>query len=190
MGIINTFSSAASRLLCSALFTVLLAGCVSTEELYAEYDAANCKFVIEKDTGGTLTLRELVSRSYFPWEPAVYFEFDQSSLDEENMARLDNSIRVLTQFPQLLLGLQGFTDQIGTRLYNYQLSGRRVDEVIAYFEQAGIEPGRISSQPIGEGLAEFGTDKAAARANSRRVELMLLDENGRPVHPAYDLKER
>ncbi len=166
---------------------LLLASCASTEELYAEYDQQACKFVVEQGPGETLTVREEVSNLVYNWEPAVYFDYDSSELSTESERLLATAIPILKQFPQLRLGLQGFTDRIGGQAYNARLASRRVNSVVEFMIANNIDGSRISAQPIGIGLAEFGNDLAVAHANNRRVELTLLDEFGRPLHPRYNL---
>lgn len=163
-----------------------LTACVSTEELYAEYDARQCVLVVEKEVDGSLTLRELVSNTHFPWEPAVYFDFDSHTLDEQNRALLAGAVEVMKRYPQLNLSLQGFSDRIGTRQYNLALANKRVAAVRNVFVAAGLEPSRVVDQPLGEGLSQFGDDDDLSRSINRRVELMLLDELGRPLHPLFN----
>ena len=177
-----------SALKCSAAASPLMLGaCVSTEELYAKYDEQACVFVVEKQEGPgkTLTLREQVSNLAYAWEPAVYFDYDDATLTEDSIKKLDTSFPILRQFPQLRLGLQGFTDKRGSYSYNIGLANRRVNAVLDYLRANGIDAARVSSQPIGKGLPELGDDIDLAQANNRRVELMLLDELGRPLHPRY-----
>jgi len=169
----------------AAASPLLLGACVSTEELYAKYDEQACVFVVEKGPGETLTLREEVSNMAYAWEPAVYFDYDDATLSDEAKRKLDTSFPILKQFPQLRLGLQGFTDARGSYGYNLRLADRRVDAVLAYMKANGVVIDRISSQPIGKGLPLYGDDIELAHANNRRVELMLLDELGRPLHPRY-----
>jgi len=160
--------------------------CVSTEELYAEYDAAHCQFVVQQESNGTLSLRELISNTHFPWEPAVYFAFDDHQLDDSSKRSLASTIEVLERYPQLNLSLQGFADWVGASHYNKELAKRRAASVRSHLVSNGISIERIVEQPLGEGLAQFGNDDQLSRSINRRVELMLLDELGRPLHPLFD----
>jgi len=172
--------------LVAAIFALASAsGCVSTEELYAEYDALDCKLVVPEDATGELGLHEQITDTHYPWEPAVYFAFDQSELTAPEKARLDKSMQVLKQFDSLHIGLQGFTDKKGTSGYNEQLAQQRVLSVKAYLEENGIVSSRIFLQPIGEVLPQIDADENTARAVNRRVELMLVDEAGRPIALQY-----
>lgn len=169
------------------LIAMVLSGCVSTEELYAEYDAFDCKLVATTDAAGATSLHEQNTDTRYPWEPAVYFEFDSSELDSIDKIGLTKSMQVLKDFPRLSLGLQGFTDKRGSNGYNKKLAEQRVLKVKRYLEQEGIAADRMILQPIGEALPQVDPDDAKARAVNRRVELSLLDDMGRPMPLNYTL---
>jgi len=173
------------RVAAAALVVVGMSGCVSTEALYAQYDAADCNIVATKDEAGAISLHEQNTDTHYPWEPAVYFAFDSSELAEEERARLDKSMQVLKQFPALIVGVQGFTDTKGTVQYNKALAERRVLAVSAYLQGNGIASNRVVLQPIGEQLPLIDSEVRAERRVSRRVELMLLDDEGRPMQVLY-----
>lgn len=167
----------------------LLTSCVSTDELYAEYDAANCKLVIEKAADGTQMVRDLYSYTLHKWQPVVFFDSDSSGLTEKTVGRLHIALNVLEQLPSAKLALQGFADHHGAVDYNLRLARRRVDAVRQWLIDNGIEQNRISFRAMGEGLQAFSDDDATARGNNRRVELMLLDDQGLPVVQMYDLQD-
>jgi len=171
------------------VMAVCVSGCVSTEELYAEYDAADCLLIATTDDAGAINLHEQVTDTHYPWEPAVYFAFDSSDLSLDENARLDKSLQVLKKFPSLVVGLQGFTDRKGSLGYNVELAEARVLAVQAYMKIQGIAEERILLQPIGEVLPQIDPDDNVARAVNRRVELMLLDKSGRPLAIEYAMNE-
>lgn len=179
-----------TQLLVISVFVPALFSCVSTEELYAEYDAADCRLVAETDADGSVELHEQISNKRFPWEPAVYFAFDSSELTAEEKARLDRSMLVVQHFSALQLGLQGFTDKRGSNTYNLALAERRVNAVRQYLIERGLDANRIALQPIGEALPQIGADDDTARAVNRRVELMLLQRDGRPQPVEYAVLEQ
>lgn len=170
------------------LITFAVSGCVSTEELYAQYDAADCKLVATIEPSGSVNLHEQISDTHYPWEPAVYFTFDSSELVAQQSALLDKSMKVMKKFPTLIVGVQGFTDSVGSIDYNRALAQKRVEVVKAYFVSHGIESSRVVLQPIGEVLPPISSDSDTAMAVNRRVELMLLDDNGRPMPVLYAMK--
>jgi len=172
----------------AVLITLAVSGCVSTEELYAQYDAADCKLVATIEPSGSVNLHEQISDTHYPWEPAVFFTFDSSVLEAPQSERLDKSMQVMKQFPALIVGVQGFTDSVGSVDYNLALAQKRVEVVKAYFVSNGIDASRVVLQPIGEALPRISSDNDTAMAVNRRVELMLLDDNGRPMPVIYAMK--
>lgn len=160
--------------------------CVSTEELYAEYDERLCQLVAEETSEGVVLLREKITNSLFHWEPAVYFDFDDQTLSQEAQTQLLSVLPVLKAYPYLLLSLQGFTDNIGSTSYNRQLANRRVKSVSAFLTVEGIDNKRLVIQTLGKGLKTVGEYGEASRALNRRVELMLLDSKGKPISVSVD----
>lgn len=177
------------RVAAMALVVVSVSGCVSTEALYAQYDAADCNIVATKDDTGAINLHEQNTDTHYPWEPAVYFAFDSSELAEAERARLDKSMQVLKQFPTLIVGVQGFTDTTGTVGYNEALAERRVLAVSAYLQSSGVASNRVVLQPIGELLPSIDSESNDEKRVNRRVELMLLDDEGRPMPVLYAMGE-
>lgn len=177
------------RVALSVMVIASVSGCVSTEELYAQYDAADCNIVATRNDAGAINLHEQNTDTNYPWEPAVYFAFDSSELAGAERARLDKSMQVMKQFPSLIVGVQGFTDKAGSPGYNKALAERRVQAVKAYMEVSGIASNRVVLQPIGEALPPIDSDDSADRRVNRRVELMLLDDAGLPMPVQYHFSE-
>lgn len=162
-------------------FSVAASGCVSTEELYAEYDAQLCEIVVDNSVKETIKVRDVISNTFLDWEPAIYFDFDNFQLSESEQKKLDSTLTVLNKFPKYLLSMQGFTDSQGSRSYNKKLALKRIQSVSQYLTEKGIAESRLVAQSLGEGLPAFGTENKESRAVNRRVELMLLDNTARPV---------
>jgi len=166
---------------CAVLFAaVSLTACVSTEELYAEYDDLDCPVRIDA-TQQQPTIVEVATKTSFRWEQAVHFEFDDVSLNQQAKKLLDRDVAVLIRFPSLHVSLQGFADRKGPEKYNDELSARRAAAVAAYLEERGIVENRIVQSGRGEGLPSIVADDDTARQRNRRVELMLLDAQRKPI---------
>lgn len=168
---------------------MMLGSCVSTDELYAEYDAQNCKFVVEKEVDGTQIVRELYSYTLHKWQPVVFFDNDSAALTPATIQRLRIALNVLDDVTTSKLALQGFADHNGSFDYNLALARRRVGAVKEWLVSNGVDAARISLRAMGEGLQAFGDDDDESRANNRRVELMLLDNKGLPVVQMYDRQQ-
>lgn len=168
--------------------TLLLAGCASDEELFAQYD----KFCSSK-----ICLATLAEVSYTPlppdytlWEPAVYFGFDKHHLIEVEYARLDRNIKVLEENPGFKVSVRGFTDSFNSQAYNLALADRRQNTVATYLLSKGIAEDRIIATKAGELLPIKDSEAEEDRILNRRVEMLLLDETGRPLAFGVDLERR
>ncbi len=165
----------------------LLSGCASNDELFAKYDK-NCDLppatvkVIErvKLKDKIVYKEKVVSIEGKPWEPAVYFGFDRADLTAEEAQRLAIDARILKDNPSFKVNIQSFTDTKGSKAYNKKLALRRQATVLDYLKTMGIARQRITVSPLGEELPLLGSTKQGRTIN-RRVELMLLDETGRPL---------
>ncbi|MGJ3255294.1 MAG: OmpA family protein [Alcanivorax sp.] len=162
----------------------ILSGCVSTEALYAEYDEVCPVKATVTDTGMVMVTALAGAGSQAEgqlWEPAVYFGFDKNGLSNEEKKRLDRNLVILQQFDGLQISVQAFTDKLGSKSYNRQLAERRMEVVRAYLESNGLVASRIKEAPLGEELPILASDSQSDRIINRRVELMPLDETGRPL---------
>ncbi len=193
-----------------SLAAVVMSGCASTDSLYAQYDDS-CDIpkpkvkVVERVVEKVRVKKEYVTKyktkvvtkyktkvvprpmSGIRWEPAVYFGFDVSDLTQAAMTRLDADIAVLRKHGNLKLNVQSFTDVKGSNAYNRKLALRRQQAVISYLIDSGITKARIRVSPLGEELPILG-QSVSERSINRRVELMLLDQSGRPL--ALEIKPK
>lgn len=189
--------------LAAGVLILTLSSCTSTDSLYAAYDES-CEIpkpkikVVEKIVEKVKIKKEYITKyetKYktkvvtkvdrqvvrgIRWEPAVYFGFDLATLTGAEQKRLDADALVLRKHTHLKLNVQSFTDFKGSNAYNRRLAVRRQDAVIHYLTGKGINEARIRVSPLGEELPILGKS-VQERSINRRVELMLLDEKGRPL---------
>ena len=86
---------------------------------------------------------------------------------------MDKLANVVSQYGKTTVTVVGHTDSEGSTDYNQQLSQRRAQAVIEYFESKNVNPQRLAALGRGETepIADNKTD-AGRRAN-RRVELLV-----------------
>lgn len=94
---------------------------------------------------------------------------------------LDEAVKVLTQFPDVKIEIQGHTDdqkpgKKATFQDNTALSQARADAVKAYIVGKGVAEGRVSAKGYGDTMPIDAKKTAAARAKNRRVEFKLLSD--------------
>jgi len=188
------------RRLTVALLTALTTGllsCASTQELYAEYDEQFCPAdgqevalsAILTDEVATPEVVERVVIKEVPaagivmleWEPAVYFKSNSTALSLSAKRSLDGNLKILQKFPRHLVAIRGFTDVHSSQEYNRELAQKRIAGVKRYLTKQGVAGVRVVGTSHGESVPLAGDDSAIADNINRRVELLLLDRNGRPV---------
>jgi OOP family OmpA-OmpF porin len=99
------------------------------------------------------------------------FGFDKAVVDEASGVVLDFAASTLADCPDLGVSIDGYTDSVGTELYNQGLSERRAAAVQGYFEKQGISPERLSAAGKGESAPVMSNETSEGRARNRRVEL-------------------
>lgn len=108
-------------------------------------------------------------------EAAVYFDFDSDQLKPEGRTELDRLVADSNGWKRFFVAVEGFTDPIGPKDYNLQLSRRRADRVVQYLvTQHDIPIFRIHVIGLGShNLVDDGSTREA-RAKSRRVEVAIF----------------
>lgn len=88
-----------------------------------------------------------------------------------DLALIKSTVDELDRDPTLTVRLVGYTDSIGTKAYNLDLSDRRADAVRRYLVQRGISDDRITTEGFGKSHPVASNKTAAGRAENRRVEV-------------------
>ena len=105
--------------------------------------------------------------------PAPKFDFDDSSLQDNDRAILDQVVTCVTTGPLKgrSLELTGRADPRGESEYNMDLGSQRASSVKSYLVQAGVSDAQISTTSRGA-LDATGTDESTW-AIDRRVDITL-----------------
>ena len=82
--------------------------------------------------------------------PMIYFDFDKDMLRSIHEKDLERTASMLKRMPNLIVYIEGHTDQSGTELYNQNLSERRAKSVMDYLNNRGIPSSRMKSAWFGE----------------------------------------
>ena len=102
----------------------------------------------------------------------VHFEFDSSSLDDENRRIVEAHARYLASNPNLRVTLEGHADERGTREYNLALGERRSQSVERVIRLLGVSGNRLSVTSYGEEKPLAPEHNESAWALNRRVEIL------------------
>jgi len=129
-----------------------------------------------KDLGAKVTEREI----RIELAADVMFDFDKYTLRPEATATLQKVGRVVANYGDAPLLIDGHTDNKGTHPYNMNLSQKRADAVKKWLvDNAAIKPARITTtgwgetKPVAPNRKPDGSDDPNGRQKNRRVDLTL-----------------
>jgi OmpA-OmpF porin, OOP family len=106
----------------------------------------------------------------------IVFEFNKSELLPQSYAEINKLYQLMTSNPSIRIKLEGHTDNIGGYDFNMKLSLKRVEAVVTYLIQQGIDPSRIEFagysylQPIGS------NENEEDRKSNRRVAFKIIQK--------------
>lgn len=109
-------------------------------------------------------------------ERTIYFEFDESRVQDRYMDIIRRHAAYLTRFPDIEVRLEGHTDERGSREYNVGLGERRAESVGQLLQAYGVASRLLETISFGEELPAVEGHNEEAWAKNRRVEI-VYDSN-------------
>lgn len=105
---------------------------------------------------------------------SVLFAVNQSQLNQQAYATLNQIAQTLKQYPNTVVHVYGFTDGSGSDQYNLQLSQQRAQNAAQYLVQQGVNAQRLVVRGYGEQFASGQNNPS-----DRRVEIFIraVEEN-------------
>jgi outer membrane protein OmpA-like peptidoglycan-associated protein len=107
----------------------------------------------------------------------VEFHFNEARIKDESFPLLDEVVKTLKENPQIQkISIEGHSDERGEARYNQKLSAGRVQTVLNYLVEHGVEAKRLTSKGFGEArpLIKGATTEEDHQKN-RRVEFIILE---------------
>ncbi|MFA9563783.1 MAG: OmpA family protein, partial [Acidimicrobiales bacterium] len=77
--------------------------------------------------------------------------------------------------PQVVMIVEGHTDEVGSTEANQRLSEERARAVVAYITDKGIDPGKFEVIGKGETDPVAPNDTPEGRQQNRRIEVQLVN---------------
>lgn len=112
-------------------------------------------------------------KSGFSVSKTLYFDQSSYILRSETKASLDSLCRILSNKRDLVINVTGYSDNVGKRNLNLQLSEYRARVVVNYLKQKGIPENQISFTWKGSDAPVVPNDNEGNKVRNRRVEVWI-----------------
>ena len=99
----------------------------------------------------------------------MMFTTNSTDLSDTDRSMIQRLSKVLAEYPELQVKLDGYADPRGSEQDNLQLSLKRTQAVESAFESLGIDSSRLTIQAHGEAQAKIGSNDGYAM--ERRVSM-------------------
>ncbi len=103
------------------------------------------------------------------------FDTNEVNLPENAPAVLQRYVDVMKRYPDLVVSIEGHTDNRGPAAANIELSTERVLSVARYMIGNGINPARVKLYGHGESRPRAANATAEGREQNRRIEIIVLE---------------
>ena len=120
-------------------------------------------------------------------ETAVHFGFNKDNLTKQAKEALDQLATDVPNTKGYIITVEGGTDSVGNKDYNYGLSERRADSVIQYLaSQHNVPAYKVYVIGLGKDKPVDSNKTAEGRAKNRRVDVRLMTntQGESPAQPA------
>jgi len=107
--------------------------------------------------------------------PITYFELGSAKLLDEGEKMIKIIADNLKGYDEVNIKTEGYTDSIGSKWYNLELSWKRANAVKDKLVEYGIAPKRIEAKGFGEAKPIKSNDTEEGRAANRRVDIVFVN---------------
>ena len=102
---------------------------------------------------------------------SIYFDFDETSLDNEDVPLVERHGRYLSTRPQLAIRVEGNTDERGSAEYNLALGQKRAEAVVRALKLYGVRDSQLEAVSWGEEKPVSPGHGEADWSQNRRADL-------------------
>lgn len=103
---------------------------------------------------------------------SITFETNEAVIRPESQGLVEQVATMLTTEPDLVVSIEGHTDDTGTPAHNRSLSRQRAEAVVAALVGRGVAAGRLSATGWGQEKPVADNRTEEGRARNRRVEIV------------------
>ena len=105
----------------------------------------------------------------------VLFATGSTEVSADFYGLLDLGVAVMSLNPQVVMIVEGHTDEVGSFEANQRLSEERARSVVAYITDKGIDPTKFEVVGTGETDPVAPNDTPEGRQQNRRIEVQLIN---------------
>lgn len=104
----------------------------------------------------------------------LFFVQSKAEITEDSYPQLDILVKMLEDYPSMVIQLEGHTDYRGSAKLNLELSKDRVDAIKKYLVKNGIRKSRIKTKAYGGSRPITNEATEESQSRNRRVEVRIL----------------
>ena len=107
----------------------------------------------------------------------VYFDFNKSNITSQGANELDKLVKVMRDYPNMVIFVKSHTDSKGSAVYNLKLSEQRAQATVQYLISKNIDSGRISGKGFGDSEQKIKCGANCTEeehAQNRRSEFVIV----------------
>ena len=136
------------------------------------FPSAEQTVVLENKTQTSTSNFSTTPLNYDTGTSVIFYDFNSSELKKSTIYELARISKILNEFPLAQIEISGQTDNVGSDVYNQQLSQKRTDAILLYFKyQSKINEKRIIIKNYGETMPIANNETEKGRELNRRVEI-------------------
>ncbi|WPP51570.1 OmpA family protein [Catalinimonas niigatensis] len=114
----------------------------------------------------------------------IFFDTNKSNIRKESLVELNQIYALLKAQPNIVIQINGHTDNVGDDAYNQDLSERRARAVADYLLNFGLSSDRITAKGFGESKPIASNDyEEGGRSQNRRTEIEIIKILEKPTAP-------
>jgi outer membrane protein OmpA-like peptidoglycan-associated protein len=104
----------------------------------------------------------------------IFFEQGKATIRAQSTPKLNGAVKVLNQFPSIMMEITGHTSSEGDKAFNQKLSEDRAAAVKQWLVDNGVPSERIRTRGAGPDEPIADNKVAAGRAKNRRIEFKVM----------------
>jgi outer membrane protein OmpA-like peptidoglycan-associated protein len=117
---------------------------------------------------------EEVKKVLLSVEKNLLFEKLKFNIETKSFEELKSLVDVLSIRPDIMIEIEGHTDNGGTEAENLELSKNRANQVKDYLIKNGVDASRVKTSFYGESKPIASNDTESGRQMNRRVRIKVI----------------